>query len=147
MVETMAARLKQLKEREKKSYEAFGAIAGVSAQAVQKWMVGGDVKEANLSKLGRYFKVTPMWIRYGVDVAQQADAAGIISPLARDIANRWMALSDDRQEWFRDLIFTTHWIERRFPTMRKGRPRGEHYAAFEAGVEREMKQLKLFEAK
>jgi transcriptional regulator with XRE-family HTH domain len=149
MVEKMAQRLKQLMNSESLSYEKFGEIAGVSAQAVMKWLKGGEVKEANVEKIARHYKVTPMWIRYG-DIA--AGSAGepraayggkALPDIALDIASRWVALSAERQESFRDMLFTTHWMEQRFPVMRKGRPKGERYEAWETAIEKEVRQLKL----
>jgi transcriptional regulator with XRE-family HTH domain len=85
MVETMADRLRQLKGR--MSYEDFGALAGVSAQAVQKWMSGGNVTDKNLLQLVAHepFKsrgVTVEWIRYGISVvaAEPAPAGKYLYP-------------------------------------------------------------------
>lgn len=139
----MADRLRQLKGE--MSLDEFGALAGVSATSAMKWLKGGNVKDANLEKLvaKEPFKsrgVTIEWIRYGdAGKGQKVD----LSLMAQDIAQRWMGLSSDRQDWFRDLIFTMHFMETRFPAMRKGRPKGEHYSGFESAVEREMRQLKL----
>lgn len=148
----MATRLRNLKDSQALSYEKFGEIAGVSAQSVMKWLKGGDAKEINLIKLAKHFGVNAAWIRYGdIDpkLLSAKGAAGygesliLLSPIARDIAAKWNSLSADRQEWFRDLLFTTHWMEKRFPAMRKGRPRGESYDALEAAFERDFRQLKL----
>lgn len=140
MVDSMARRLKELKDREGLSHDSFGEIAGVSAQSVSKWLKGGDVEERNLAKIAKYFKVEPAWIRYGITAALDGND---LPHLARGVAERWAELSAERQEWFRDLIFTVHWMERRFPVMKKGRPRGESYGAWEAAMDREVRQLKL----
>lgn len=142
MVESVADRLRQLMEREQLSYEKFGAIAGVSAQAVQKWMKGGKIKSENVEPIARYFRVSPAWILYGQhEIAGTHD--GDLSSLALDVARRWQDLSSERQDSFRDLIFTMHFIENRFPAMRKGRPKGESYDKLEAAFERDMRQLRL----
>lgn len=131
------------------SYEKFGAVAGVSAQAVQKWLNGGDVKEISVQKLSRHYKVAAAWIRYGVGVqpgteeAPAAYAVGELSAIAVDVAAKWMTLSLDRQDAFRDMIFTTHWMEARFPAMRKGRPKGETYGQLELAIEKDFRQLRL----
>src|SRR6185369_3478622 len=140
MVEGMAKRLKKLQKDSGLSLDTFGDIAGVSAQAVQKWMAGGDVKEAHLVKIAKYFKTEVAWIRYGIDASAARNVDGL-SSLARAVAERWSTLSADRQEWFRDLIFTTSWMEQRFPAMRKGRPRGEHYDQLETAIEKDFRQL------
>lgn len=139
----MAARLNSMKGT--RSLDEFGRLAGVSAQAAMKWLNGGNVKDATLQRLvdsgpfcGRY---TVEWIRYGDAIPSQQDASGL-SLLAVDLAKRWMALSPDRQDWFRDLIYTMHFMESRFPAMRKGRPRGEHYAGFERAVEQDIRHQK-----
>jgi transcriptional regulator with XRE-family HTH domain len=140
----MAGRLKQLKGD--LSYEKFGELAGVSATSVMKWMKGGNVTDASLRRLIAHepYKsqgITVEWIRYG---ATKAEATrGGLTMLAADVAEKWMQLSPERQDWFRDLIFTMHFMESRFPAMRKGRPKGEHYSGFETAVERDMQQLML----
>jgi transcriptional regulator with XRE-family HTH domain len=146
MVEKMADRLRQLKGD--LSYEAFGALAGVSAQSVQKWMAGGNVKDATLRKLlnSEHFKgrgITLEWIRYGDTIAATKAQEGGLSQLALEVARQWTELSEDRRDWFRDLIFTMRFVEKRFPAMRKGRPRGESYTNMELAFERDMRQLKL----
>lgn len=146
----MAGRLRQLKGE--MSLEQFGALAGVSATSAMKWLKGGDVKDATLRRLiahepFRSQGVTVEWIRYGQERTIHPDAAQGLSLMAIDLATRWMALSPDRQDWFRDLIFTMHFMEARFPAMKKGRPKGEHYSGFESAVERDMRQLTLFEAR
>lgn len=152
MVETMAARLRQLIESEDLSYDKFGEIAGVSAQAVGKWMKGGDVKEASVQKLASHFKVTATWIRYGGAEKGQARESLApyskdLTPIALDVATRWMKLSPERQEAFRDMIFTTSYVEERFPSMKRGRPKGESYdnleTAFEKDMQRKLRQLSL----
>jgi transcriptional regulator with XRE-family HTH domain len=145
--ETMADRLKELKGN--MSLEKFGALAGVSSTSAMKWLKGGDVKDSTLRKLIAHepYKgrgITVEWIRYGDSAMEsRATAAAGLSMMAIDIASRWMALSEERQDWFRDLIFTMHFMEVRFPAMRKGRPKGEHYRGFETAVEKEMRQMKL----
>jgi phage repressor protein C with HTH and peptisase S24 domain len=69
MVETMADRLRQMKGD--LSYEAFGELAGVTGQTVQKWMDGGGASDEVLERLvnserfrGQAYTVP--WIRYGV---------------------------------------------------------------------------------
>lgn len=64
----MADRLKLLKGS--MSLEEFAAHAGVSKQAVQKWLNGGDATDDNLAKLlsNERFKsqgATVQWVRYG----------------------------------------------------------------------------------
>lgn len=150
MVETMADRLRQLKGE--MSLEQFGALAGVSATSAMKWLKGGNVKDATLKRLLSHepFRgrgITVEWIRYGsqglgLEEPATSGTAGL-SVLAIDIARKWMRLSEDRQEWFRDLIFTMHFVEKRFPAMRKGRPKGESYTNLEAAFERDMQQLLL----
>lgn len=143
MVEKMAGRLRQLKGD--MSLAAFGEIAGVSSTSAMKWLKGGNVKDEHLEKIAAHFRdrgITVHWLRYGGRVGEESELDNF-SPLALDVAKRWMALSPDRQEWFRDLIFTMSFVEERFPAMRKGRPRGEHYTALERAIERDMRQLKL----
>lgn len=142
MVESMASRLQQL--RGDLSYEKFGDIAGVSSTAVMKWLAGGNAKDPPLRKIAARYGTTVEWIRYGTNALPGiAQPHGDLTQLAVDIAQRWMSLSSERQEWFRDLIFTIHFVEKRFPAMRKGRPKGESYTNLEAAFERDMMQLKI----
>jgi transcriptional regulator with XRE-family HTH domain len=143
--DTMAARIRALRKGLGLSLQAFGDLAGVSAMAVQKWERGGEIKPVHLSHLVRKIddaNVTEEYLRFGRTAAAGAGPDGL-SPLAIDIARRWSALSSERQDWFRDMIFTMHFVEKRFPAMRKGRPRGETYDRLEAAFERDMRQLKL----
>lgn len=105
-----------------------------------------EPKEATLRAIADYFGVTTDQLRGFA--AKSGEPAGKYSreqlpALAHDIAKRWLALSPERQEWFRDLIFTMAFMEERFPAMRKGRPRGESYAHLERAIETDMRQLKL----
>lgn len=108
-------------------------------------------KDSNLRKLAAYFGVHVDVLR-GVEDPPKADPAlraseplVNYSALSLDIAARWMTLSPERQEWFRDLIFTMAFVEGRFPAMRKGRPRGERYTSLEAAIENDFRQLQLFQ--
>lgn len=135
----MVARLKEMQGE--LSLEQFGALANKSAQAALKWLKGGNMKDATIHALvsherfrGRGYTVE--WVRYGT---KAKDGSNELSLLAQDVARRWMELSSERQDWFRDLIFTMHFMEQRFPIMRKGRPKGEHYSGFERAVEADMR--------
>lgn len=144
MVETVPDRLKKVMDGKGWGRGELADAAGVSLQAVHKWMHGGKISPAATKKLAKKAGVTEAWILFGDEAAPATpEPAGGLSPIAVDLARRWMALSSERQEWFRDLIFTTHMVEERFPAIRKGRPKGEHYAAFEAAVEKDMRQMKL----
>jgi hypothetical protein len=66
--QTMADRLREMMGD--MTYEAFGELAGVSAQAVQKWMNGGNLTDRTLERLlssppFRGSRYTKEWIRYG----------------------------------------------------------------------------------
>lgn len=105
-----------------------------------------EPKEKTLRQIAGYFGVTTEELRSAYMPAGEPAAKyrrDELPTLAQDIARRWLALSPDRQEWFRDLIFTMAFMEERFPAMRKGRPKGESYAHLERAIEQDMKQLKL----
>lgn len=75
----MSDRLRELKGA--MSYEAFGALAGVSAQAVQKWMAGGNATDDTLERLvsNEPYKsrgVTVEWIRYGTGFVGVRESRG-----------------------------------------------------------------------
>lgn len=104
-----------------------------------------EPKEGTLRLLADFFGVTTDQLR-GFATAEATPARygrEQLPALAHDIAKRWLSLSADRQEWFRDLIFTMAFMEERFPAMRKGRPKGETYAALERAIVQDMHQLKL----
>jgi transcriptional regulator with XRE-family HTH domain len=140
--ETMADRLREMAEG--LSLEEFGALAGVTAQAALKWLKGGNVKDATLAKLVSHPRFngtgwTVEWVRYGTMPGKTA-APKELSMMAIDVARRWMALSAERQDFLRDLIFSMSFMESRFPAMKKVRPKGEHWAGFESALQREMAQ-------
>lgn len=143
----MGGRIRKLREGLGLSLQGFGDLVGVSPTAVQKWERGGEIKPATLARVvarvrEREPSITEEYLRFGERAMISGDIDGL-TPLALDIARRWMALSTERQDSFRDLIFTMHFVEKRFPAMRKGRPRGESYDRLEAAFERDMLQLKL----
>lgn len=100
--------------------------------------------EATLDPIARYFNVTTAHLR-GKDPLSALIGRGEdpLTPLAQDVGRKWQSLSPDRQEWFRDLIFTMHFVEKRFPAMKKGRPKGESYSNLERAIEQDMRQLSL----
>lgn len=104
-----------------------------------------DAKEAVLEKFAKFFGVTTSFLRGqgGPAAAERVAIYGDLSPMAIDIARHWSALSSDRQEWFRDILFTMRFVEKRFPAMRRGRPKGESYEKLERAFEQDMRQLKL----
>lgn len=113
-------------------------------------IANGSTKEpkvASLRILADYFGVRPDQLRDFGTTANEAEPARYgreqLPALAHDIAKRWLSLSSDRQEWFRDLIFNMAFMEERFPAMRKGRPKGESYTALEKALVQDMHQLKL----
>lgn len=107
-----------------------------------------EPKASTLRSIADYFGVRTDDLReFAVEVKTSAPGQRHrdqpLPTLAQDIARRWMSLSPDRQEWFRDLIFTMAFMEERFPAMRKGRPKGETYSALERAIVEDMHQLKL----
>ena len=106
--------------------------------------VSRDPDEATLEPIARYFNVTTAYLR-GKDPLSLLIGRGedALSPLAQDIGRKWQSLSAERQELFRDLIFTMHYMEKRFPAMKKGRPKGESYTNLERAIEQDMRQLSL----
>ena len=128
------------------SYEKFGAIAGVSPQAVLKWMNGGEVKEAGLRKIADRFKVSPAYLRYGIDAEpnlnkvreKNAKYADELSNQAIEVARLWMSLSEDRKGYVMDLVQITAYTESRFPFLRRGIPATTSYAKFEVACEEDI---------
>jgi phage repressor protein C with HTH and peptisase S24 domain len=77
--QTMGDRLRELMGD--LSYEAFGELAGVSAQAVQKWLNGGNITDRSLERLLRHEPyrsrgVTKEWVRYGATPSVAGAAPG-----------------------------------------------------------------------
>lgn len=147
MVDTMADRLRKLMGDPPMSYEKLGAIAGVTAQAVQKWMNGGEVKEAGLRKIADHFRVSPAYLRYGIDAPHpnlnkvrenNAQYSSELSAQAIELARLWMSLSEDRKGYVRDLVQITSYTESRFPFLRRGIPATVSYAKFEVACEEDI---------
>lgn len=143
----MAARLKLLMDSKGLSLEQFGALADVTAQAAQKWMTGGELKEESILKLAEKLKVSPAFIRYGIEaphpnlqraMENNAKYSGDLSHTAIEVARLWMSLSEDRQDYIRDLVQITAYTESRFPFLRRGIPSTPSYAKFEVGCEEDM---------
>lgn len=66
---TLAERLKFLRKKAGLSLAAVGKQVGVSAQAVHKWEAGGKVDGHRDIHLAQLFDVSPSWLIYGDDSA------------------------------------------------------------------------------
>lgn len=127
------------------------AISDGKGEMTRRYMDGlAKPRHDKMEKIARLLGVSASWLEHGdaevAGVAQpaQQELAGTLSALAIDVAKRWEALSDERREWFRDLIFTVSYVEERFPEMRKGAPRGANYPLWEVHTKAAFDQLPLF---
>lgn len=66
------ARLASVLRHRKISQRSLAAAMGVSAQAVSKWISGGDVEFDKLRSLSDLLDVNWVWLRYGEDALEAA---------------------------------------------------------------------------
>ena len=109
--------LARLMDDRKISANALSRATGIPQPTISR-IASGESKaptDAKLRTIAAYLGVSVERLR-GIE---PAGTTGLIarepttshSPLALDIATRWMSLSADRQEFFRDLIFTMSFVE------------------------------------
>jgi transcriptional regulator with XRE-family HTH domain len=63
--ETFASRLRQLMEERGETQASVATAVGVSAQAVAKWLGGGQIDEKNLRALAQFLQTNHIWLQYG----------------------------------------------------------------------------------
>lgn len=101
-------------------------------------------------KFGRLFGVPPETIRPDMvglvdkmpKTARQPQADyAVVGPQAREIAIAWSKLSPGMQEVFRELLFVHAFIEKKYPWLRKGKPKGAGYDNWERHQEQNMEAM------
>lgn len=157
MVETMADRIRELLKSKRLTYEALGAIGGVTPQAVQKWLSGGDIKQSTLVKLAQHFDTTPGWLKYGERAPERNFAAkqGVqeysttgLTPEGTEIALAWERLSLSKKRIYRECILRDAALLTVMPWLNNmAEPHTKSYQAIiesiQADYERHIKQLNL----
>ena len=119
MVEPLSERLKQIKGD--MSLAAFGELAGVSAQAADKWLKGGNVTDKNLALIAEKCGVTLQWLRYG-NAPRKPGASKDLSDLTQDaieVARAWMSLPDYKQRGYAQGIMVDAAVCNLFPEIEK----------------------------
>lgn len=71
---SFAFRLKELLEHNRLSLQAVASALGISRTAVHKWTRGGEIDEANLRRLADLLRVNWIWLRYGEQAREDAQA-------------------------------------------------------------------------
>lgn len=153
----LGANVRKFRENRKWNQATLAAKAEVDIGTISALEVRDSAMSKYASALAAGFGVTLEQLFNGDDPAdpnkkkggpaeptRQPPVPGTLSALAIDVARRWEALSDERREWFRDLIFTVSYVEERFPEMRKGAPRGANYPSWEVHTKAAFDQLPLF---
>lgn len=119
MVEPLADRLKQIKGS--MSLSDFGELAGVSAQAADKWLKGGNVTDKNLAVLAEKCGVTVQWLRYGNAPRKPGSAKdlGDLTAEAAEVARAWMRLPVYKQKGYAQGIMVDAAVVDVFPELEK----------------------------
>lgn len=142
-VETARARpLLEFIEKNRISQTVFAKEIDEAKQTLTNWKTRGIPLHAVAKVAARMGWTYEQYVEAAAGKKPATPVDPGLSFMAADIAKRWMELSPDRQDWFKDLLFSIHLMEERFPAMKKGRPKGEHYTSFEAAVVRDMEEQK-----
>lgn len=149
-VVTFAERVKKARERAKLSQAELARRLGLKQQAIQyledrKNNARGSKHTAGIA---RECGVDPNWLSSGqgqmlrVDAAKQPEAAyAALSTEAREVALAWSRLSLELQGWLREIIFMLATVEKKYPWLRRGRPKGESYDQYERRVEQNFEAM------
>lgn len=142
---TFASRVRQARDHAGLSQAALAARLGVKQQAVQylenpKHNARGS---RHTTAIARECGVDANWLATGkgemlprAAALRQRDASyEVLTADAQEVALAWSQLSDETKSWARDLVFMLAVMERRYPWLRRGRPRGESYTDYERRIE------------
>jgi len=136
-------RVRKAREHAGLSQSALASRLGVKQQAVQYLENPKKAAQASryTSAIARHCGVSAEWLESGTGAMLGAPAANTVaeptakyhapSAEAKQIAEAWMLLSPDAQAWMRDLIYILSITERKYPWLRRGRPKSESYDQFE----------------
>lgn len=147
-------RVRRARGYAKLSQAALAARLGVKQQAVQ--YLESPKNKASGSKhtnaIAQACGVSADWLASGkgpapdetrLEARQAAAPYGALSPDAIAVAEAWMKLSTDTKSWTRDVVFMLAAAERKYPWLRRGRPKSETYDEFERRMEQNFSALKV----
>lgn len=119
MVDSLAARLRQIKGE--MSLADFGDLAGVSAQAADKWLKGGNVTDKNLAALADKCGVTVQWLRYGNAIRKPGSPkdSGDLTNEAVEVARAWMRLPEYKRRGYAQGIMVDAAVVDVFPELER----------------------------
>lgn len=119
MVESLADRLRQIKGT--MSLADFGELAGVSAQAADKWLKGGNVTDKNLTALAEKCGVTVQWLRYGNSPRKPGAAkeTADLTAEAIEVARAWMRLPEYKRRGYAQGIMVDAAVVEVFPELER----------------------------
>lgn len=133
------------------SQEAAAARAGMSQSAFSQFLMGRvPMRVTPVIKFARLFGVEPSSIRddlvnlpYAIGTKatqlEVREPAPLLLPAgALEIAKVFSKLSPQTQEMFRELLFMYSAVDKFYPWLRRGRPKGESYSSYERRLEQNM---------
>lgn len=149
---TLADRMRKAREHAKLSQTQLASKVGVKQQSIQHLENPNKAARGSryLATIARICGVMPEWLETGKPpmldprrVEEPGAEYELLTEEARQVALAWMKLSPDAQGWMRDLMFLLATAERNYPWLRRGRPKGESYDAFERRMEDNFAALKV----
>lgn len=94
MSDDFGTRLNQIMDEHNVTAVAVARAIGCSAQAVSKWLKGGNIEYSNLRSLSEYLQVDWIWLRYGDEAIKERilahDEADFIRHIRADTIRRLM---------------------------------------------------------
>lgn len=137
------------------SQEAAASRAGFTQSAMSQFLQGRvPIRVSPAMKFAKLFGVAPTEIRDDLahvayienttpkaTLAAREPSAEDLSPEALEVARVYSRLQPQTREQMRELLFIFSAIDKHYPWLRRGRPRGESYDQFEARHEQNMTAL------
>lgn len=124
--------------------------AGTTREMARRYVEGKALPDPNkLPSIARFLEVKLPWLRDGegpkrageqvaggqAQAAHDIAAEPYMSEEAREIAQIWSNLPDERRQWFRDLMVLEAVVSKHYPWLMFGRPKAESYREYEKRVE------------
>lgn len=146
-----AQRLKRARAHAKISQPELARRVGIKQQSIQ--YLENPKRSATGSRytgaIARELGVDATWLATGkgemLPAAMEAreESAGyeVLPKAAREIAIAWAKLSPGMQEVFRELIFVHAFIEKKYPWLRRGKPKSTEYDDWERHQEQNMEAM------
>lgn len=150
-------RVRKAREYAQLSQTGLAQILGVKQQAVQYLENPKNAARGSrhTAAIARACGVSDEWLETGRGAMITGSVPGLgvrehepphypgASGEALQVAAAWDKLSPNAQEWMRDMIFIVATAERKYPWLRRGRPKSETYDEFERRMEQNFAALKV----